>query len=98
MFHFIFLGFNETYDNLSYKTLSIMYWVHNRITRGRFKPKWIFKCDDDNLVDIYSFEKYAISLEDQMKNEADSNKIFCYVRDDAVPMRPGTVYIRTVTS
>ena len=37
-----------------------MYWVHNRITRGRFKPKWIFKCDDDNLVDIYSFEKYAI--------------------------------------
>ena len=75
-----------------------MYWVHNRITRGRFKPKWIFKCDDDNLVDIYSFEKYVISLEDQMKNEADSNKIFCYVRDDAVPMRPGTVYIRTVTS
>ena len=30
-----------------------------------------------------------MDLEDQVKHEADSNKIFCYVRDDAVPMRPG---------
>ena len=37
----------------------------------------------------YSFEKYLLDLEDQVKHEADSNKIFCYVRDDAVPMRPG---------
>ena len=66
-----------------------MYWVHNRITRGRFKPKWIFKCDDDNLVDIYKFEKYLLDLEEQVQTEAQSNKIFCYVRDDAVPMRPG---------
>jgi hypothetical protein len=60
---FFFSGFNETYDNLSYKTLSIMYWVHTRVINGRFKPKWIFKCDDDNLVDIYRFEQYLISLE-----------------------------------
>ena len=30
-----------------------------------------------------------MDLEDQVKHEGDSNKIFCYVRDDAVPMRPG---------
>ena len=77
-------GFNETYDNLSYKTLSILYWVHHRVTHGRFKPLYIFKCDDDNLVDIYSFENYLKSLE-----VSQSNQIYCYVRDDAVPIRPG---------
>ena len=30
-----------------------------------------------------------MNLEETIKTEADSNKIFCYVRDDAVPMRPG---------
>ena len=77
-----FLGFNETYDNLSYKTLSIMYWVHHRVTNGRFKPKWIFKCDDDNLVNIYKLEKYLKSIEEQ-----NSKRIYCYVRDDAIPIR-----------
>lgn len=83
-------GFNETYDNLTFKTLSILYWVHHRISHGKFKPRWIFKCDDDNLVDIYSFEKYLKSLESPL----DANEIYCYVRDDAVPLRPGQTAVK----
>ena len=37
------------------------------------------------MVDIYSFEKYLKSLTDS----EDANDIHCYVRDDAVPIRPG---------
>ena len=66
-----------------------MYWVHHRVTHGRFKPKWIFKCDDDNLVDIYAFEAYLKSLENNATVKPDAMKIYCYVRDDAVPIRPG---------
>ena len=85
----IFLGFNETYDNLSYKTLSIMYWVNHRINNGRFKPKWIFKVDDDNLVDIYNLENYLKSLENNHNDIILENpkRIYCYVRDDATPIR-----------
>ena len=84
-----FLGFNETYDNLSYKTLSIMYWVNHRINNGRFKPKWIFKVDDDNLVDIYNLENYLKSLENNHNDIVLENpkRIYCYVRDDATPIR-----------
>ena len=87
-----FKGFNETYDNLTFKTLSILYWVHHRVTHGRFHPKWIFKCDDDNLVDIYSFEHYFKTLELTIGTEA--NEIHCFVRDDAVPLRPGNAAIQ----
>ena len=87
--YYNFLGFNETYDNLSYKTLSIMYWVNHRINNGRFKPKWIFKVDDDNLVDIYNLENYLKSLENNHNDIILENpkRIYCYVRDDATPIR-----------
>ena len=90
---FFFSGFNETYDNLSYKTLSIMYWVHHRVSDGRFKPKWIFKVDDDNLVDIYKLELYLKSIEKSTNiNDTEitynnPKKMFCSVRDDATPIR-----------
>ena len=97
-FHIIiFLGFNETYDNLSYKTLSIMYWVNHRINNGRFKPKWIFKVDDDNLVDIYNLENYLKSLENNHNHNnniiENPKRIYCYVRDDATPIRPGHNFV-----
>ena len=31
----------------------MLYWVHFRISSGKFSPKWIMKCDDDNEVDIF---------------------------------------------
>jgi len=45
--------FQDTYKNLTYKTLAMLYWVHYRLSTGKFHPKWIMKCDDDNEVDIF---------------------------------------------
>ena len=66
-----------------------MYWVNHRINNGRFKPKWIFKVDDDNLVDIYNLENYLKSLENNHNDIILENpkRIYCYVRDDATPIR-----------
>lgn len=49
---------------------------------GRFRPKWIFKCDDDNFVDIFAFEKYLHTY-DNLKGD----HLICSKREEAVPSR-----------
>jgi hypothetical protein len=73
--------FRDTYNNLTYKSLSMLYWVHYRLSTGKFHPKWIMKCDDDNEVDIFQLEDYLHSI------DLYDDEILCCVREDAVPSR-----------
>jgi hypothetical protein len=61
----------------------MLYWVHFRLADNRFSPKFIFKCDDDNLVDIFKFEAYLKTL------DMYDDEIICGVREEAVPQRLG---------
>lgn len=83
-------AFVDSYENLTYKTLSILYWAYHRMAEGKFMPKWIFKVDDDNMVDIFMVENYLLSVLEQETDHKSTNEILCYVRDDAVPVRPGS--------
>ena len=74
--------FIDTYYNLTYKTLSMLYWAHYRMSDGRFRPKWIFKCDDDIFLDIFQFESYLHSF-DKLKG----SHLICSKREEAVPSR-----------
>ena len=78
----IISDFIDTYYNLTYKTLSMLYWTHYRMSDGRFRPKWVFKCDDDNFIDIFEFESYLHTL-DKLKGA----HIICSKREEAVPSR-----------
>ena len=75
--------FIDNFRNLSYKSLSMLYWVHYRLAGKRFKPKYIFKCDDDNLINIFELEEYLLSL------DMYDDEIVCAVREEAVPVRIG---------
>ena len=79
---FFFPDFIDTYYNLTYKTLSMLYWAHYRMSDGRFRPKWIFKCDDDIFLDIFQFETYLHSF-DKLKG----SHLICSKREEAVPSR-----------
>ena len=61
----------------------MLYWVHYRLAGQRFKPKFIFKCDDDNLINIFQLEKYLKNL------DMYDDEIVCAVREAAVPARIG---------
>ena len=74
--------FLDTYHNLTYKTLSMLYWAHYRMADGRFGPKWIFKCDDDNFMDIFQFETYLHTYD-----KLNGAHILCSKREEAVPSR-----------
>ena len=76
-----FSDFFDDFQNLSHKTLSMLYWLHFRIADGRFRPKFIFKCDDDNLVNIFQLEDYLETL------DLYDDEIVCSVREEAVPHR-----------
>ena len=78
----LFLDFVDTYYNLTYKTLSMLYWAHYRMSDGRFGPKWIFKCDDDNFIDIFQFEAYLHNFD-----KLTGAHILCSKREEAVPSR-----------
>lgn len=73
--------FYDDFRNLTLKSLSILYWVHFRLADERFRPKFIFKCDDDNLVDIFQLEDYLETL------DMYDDEIVCAVREEAVPSR-----------
>ncbi len=75
-------NFLDSYYNLTYKTLSMLYWTHYRLADGRFRPKWIFKCDDDIFMDIFQFESYLHRF-DHLKGQ----QIICSKREEAVPSR-----------
>ena len=64
-----------------WKWNSRLYWVHYRLAGERFNPKFILKCDDDNLVNIFELENYMETL-DMYYDE-----IVCAVREEAVPAR-----------
>ena len=83
--------FIDNFRNLSYKSLSMLYWVHYRLAGKRFKPKYIFKCDDDNLINIFELEEYLLSL------DMYDDEIVCAVREEAVPVRIGNekMYVRS---
>ena len=83
----IISDFIDTYYNLTYKTLSMLYWTHYRMSDGRFRPKWVFKCDDDNFIDIFEFESYLHTL-DKLKGA----HIICSKREEAVPSRLVSFY------
>ena len=57
----------------------MLYWVHYRLADQRFEPKFILKCDDDNLVDIFQFEDYLETL------DMYDDEMVCAVREEAVP-------------
>ena len=76
--------FYDDFRNLTYKSLSMLYWVHFRLADKRFNPKFIFKCDDDNLVDIFQLEDYLETL------DMYDDEIVCAVKEEAVPARIGT--------
>ena len=78
----IISDFIDSYYNLTYKTLSMLYWAHYRMSDGRFRPKWVFKCDDDNFVNIFEFESYLHTF-DSLKG----SHIICSKREEAVPSR-----------
>ena len=78
----IISDFIDTYYNLTYKTLSMLYWTHYRMSDGRFRPKWVFKCDDDNFIDIFEFESYLHTLD-----KLNGAHIICSKREEAVPSR-----------
>ena len=73
----------------------MLYWVHYRLAGQRFKPKFIFKCDDDNLINIFQLEKYLKNL------DMYDDEIVCAVREAAVPARIGhekkLVFLFTLT-
>ena len=60
---------------------SRLYWVHYRLAGERFNPKFILKCDDDNLVNIFELENYMDTL------DMYDDEIVCAVREEAVPAR-----------
>lgn len=59
----------------------MLYWIHFRLADERFKPRFILKCDDDNLVDIFQLEDYLQTL------DMYDDEIVCAVREEAVPIR-----------
>ena len=71
----------DSFKNLTYKSLSMLYWVHYRLVDDRFHPKFILKCDDDNLVDIFRLEDYLETL------DLYDDEIVCAVQEEAVPAR-----------
>ena len=60
----------------------MLYWTHYRMSDGRFRPKWVFKCDDDNFIDIFEFESYLHTLD-----KLNGANIICSKREEAVPSR-----------
>ena len=83
-FHVFFLDFLDTYGNLTLKTLAMLYWVYYRVKDRGLNPDWVFKVDDDNLVDIFNFEDY---LHKMAPSAEGGNEIHCYVREDDIPDR-----------
>lgn len=75
-------NFIDTYYNLTYKSLSMLYWAHYRMSDGRFRPKWILKCDDDNFMDIFQVETYMHTFD-----RLQGSHIICSKREEAVPSR-----------
>ena len=70
--------FYDDFRNLTHKSLAMLYWVHFRLADKRFNPKFIFKCDDDNLVDIFQLEDYLETLD--MYDDEIGNRNFYSLR------------------
>ena len=75
------IDFYDSFENLTLKSLAMLYWVHFRLADQRFRPKVILKLDDDNLVNIFRLESYLKSI------ELYDDEILCQVREEAVPHR-----------
>ena len=71
-YHDIIKGdFIDHYDNLTYKTVLGLYWVHNYCKRANY----VFKIDDDTILNVY---KVLYFLHELRKNSGiTSNFLYC---------------------
>jgi hypothetical protein len=74
------LDIDESYRNLSYKTLSAYQWLHLKAK----SPEWIIKTDDDIAVDWHDL---VLKLDSQETNTATDNLYCHFILENRFPDR-----------
>ena len=76
----MFSDIEDTYFTLHFKTLASIGWI-GRSVKGKSKIKWVFKIDDDVLVNHWRLESYIQTL------SKEDNVFHCKIMYDREPLR-----------
>ncbi|XP_053643726.1 beta-1,3-galactosyltransferase 5 isoform X1 [Cherax quadricarinatus] len=74
-------GFLDTYDNLTFKILSMLHWVNTFCPT----PAWVLKSDSDVLVNTFELSRFLKEY-DKTTNES-RNQFLCRKRQVPMPCR-----------